>query len=67
MIDKKRPLDGGRLVEIDFASVFGRNVARILIIRVLRDHGYLSGRKTVQYFIDDSGFSGTSAAGYADN
>ena len=55
--DKERPLDGCRLVKIDFASLRHRNVAGVLVIGVLREYGDLTGREGVDYLVDDGGFA----------
>ena len=57
MSGEKRPFDCRRLVEVDFLSLLGRDVARIFVVRVLRNYGYFSLWERVDYFVDDGGFA----------
>lgn len=64
MLGQEAPFYGGRLVEVDFASLLGGYMAGILIVGVLRDDGHFPGGEGRYYFVDDGGLSRPRTAGY---
>ncbi len=63
MVDQKRPFNGVRFVEIDFGAFLRRHMAGILVVRILRHYSYFTGRKAVDYLIDNGGLSRAGSTG----